>query len=204
MGSSCSKCDAAEASPLPDSGQVDPELYRLMRRSIEDTQRCESGQYHLLFKQQHKKTLEHDDNNSNKQQNYSPTRLVVRRHIPRHYEEGLSGTHIYAMRLAQPLNENADSSQEQAPKRQTKVLLTTSPVEPTTLEPATATAGQTQMEQLFRASTMAKTPKQKGTYCASLQESGHSILYSYSHIFFQFSIGSLSVKSIPFMLPTWV
>jgi hypothetical protein len=99
----------------------DPAVYDLTVKSLAYTQRpaaaaasetTASGQHHLLYKQQKGPTSHHFHASTaissstaiplptgavSVKKDYS-TRTVVRRHSPRHSEEGMSGTHIYCIR----------------------------------------------------------------------------------------------------------
>jgi hypothetical protein len=73
-----------------------------------------------------------------------PTRVVVRRHSPRHYEEGMSGTHIYTIRY--PANIPLDSkgrelpaqAQEQCPTSKATAAVKQTPAA-SNQDPSTAT-----------------------------------------------------------------
>ncbi|EEC49911.1 predicted protein [Phaeodactylum tricornutum CCAP 1055/1] len=163
MGLNCSKCAALEPADSQISStrqeSPDPAMYDLMRRSVEYTSRphpgtvevatpekttastetasaAAAGQFHLLYKQQHKtaklphelESLQSLKKATRKTSSvYCPTRLLVRRHSVRHYEEGMSGTHIYAIRypIDKPLElrgykgetTTVTTGQEQAPHR---------------------------------------------------------------------------------------
>jgi hypothetical protein len=101
-----------------------------------------TGQSHLLHKHQRSSSRTTSDSRSPNQatfetqkQVYHPTRLVVRRRAVRALEEGLSGTHIYAIRFPadQPLKRELVPQQptEQAPPRP----LTRSEARPRPLQP---------------------------------------------------------------------
>ena len=161
MGASCSKCGVLEPvdptttrSSRQDS--PDPAIYDLMRRSVSLSSSAFSenpGQHHLLFKQQKKDKPA--DAKTPTETHLPPTRLLVRRHTPRHYEEGLSGTHIYAVRYPtdQPLSVQKEMAQEQAqPKSKRRVVQEEYEIpEIKDGEPVDA---------LFRPSAMAVRPKQ--------------------------------------------
>ena len=108
-----------------------------------------------------------------------PTRLLVRRHSLRYHEEGLSGTHIYAIRYPhdQPLlprgngegKESGSSgspvlSQEQAQPRHVKKRWIRD--KPYTLP--SPTGEPINVDHLFRPSTMAAKPKQQGKLICDL------------------------------------
>lgn len=104
MGLTCSKhADAAvDDHDNFNNGIPDPEIYNLLKRSVQLTQNdaAAAGQFHLLYKQQQhqqSKTAPSIHPEQQPQQQF-PTRLVVRRHPVRPSEEGESGTHIYALR----------------------------------------------------------------------------------------------------------
>ena len=161
MGATCSKCGVLEPvdptttrSSRQDS--PDPAIYDLMRRSVglsSSTLSENPGQHHLLFKQQKKDKP--SGPNTPAETHLPPTRLLVRRHTPRHYEEGLSGTHIYAVRYPtdQPLLVQKEMAQEQAqPKSKRRVVTEEYDIpEIKDGEP---------VDVLFRPSAMAMRPKQ--------------------------------------------
>jgi len=164
MGGTCSKCGVLEPvdptttkSSRQDS--PDPAIYDLMRRSVRlsGSTPLEPGQQHLLFRQQKKEKLV---NPSTPTEIYlPPTRLLVRRHSPRHYEEGLSGTHIYAVRYPsdQPLSVQKEMAQEQAqPKTKSKRRVVQEEYEIPEIKDGEP------VDTLFRPSTMAVRPKQTG------------------------------------------
>lgn len=161
MGASCSKCGVLEPvdpattrSSRQDS--PDPAIYDLMRRSVALSSSNVSenpGQHHLLFKQQKKEKTPGAGEKT--ETHLPPTRLLVRRHTPRHYEEGLSGTHIYAVRYPtdQPMLVQKEMAQEQAqPKSKRRVVREEYEIpEIKDGEP---------VDTLFRPSAMALRPKQ--------------------------------------------
>lgn len=163
MGAACSKCGVLEPvdpttarSSRQDS--PDPAIYDLMRRSValsSSTVSENPGQHHLLFKQQKKEKT--PGTGDKIETHLPPTRLLVRRHTPRHYEEGLSGTHIYAVRYPtdQPLLVQKEMAQEQAqPKSKRRIVREEYEIpEIKDGEP---------VDTLFRPSAMALRPKQPG------------------------------------------
>jgi hypothetical protein len=84
-----------------------------------------AGQAHLLYKQQTKLVVPIPRKDSGQPVPFCPTRIIVRRHSLRSYEEGFSGTHIYAIRYPadQPLeltghwSATSGVGQEQAPRK---------------------------------------------------------------------------------------
>ena len=170
MGATCSKCGVLEPvdpattrSSRQDS--PDPAIYDLMRRSVALSSAAYSenpGQHHLLFKQQkaEKSMLSDKTNTATSNTNEThlpPTRLLVRRHTPRHYEEGLSGTHIYAVRYPtdQPLLVQKEMAQEQAQPKSKRRVVKEEYVIPEIKD------GEP-VDVLFQPSTMAVRPKQTG------------------------------------------
>lgn len=165
MGATCSKCGALEpvnTSTIRTSRQdsPDPAIYDLMRRSValSSTTLSENpGQQHLLYKQQ-KKDKAPEKNPT--ETHLPPTRLLVRRHTPRHYEEGLSGTHIYAVRYPtdQPLLVQKEMPQEQAQPQSRRRVVKEEYDVPEIKD------GES-VDNLFRPLTMAMRPKQAGKSC---------------------------------------
>lgn len=121
MGLTCSKSATDAVNPPSnetDLGLPDKELYEFLQRSVQLTQRqplhpqshrpLAAGQYHLLYKQQQllqnpSRVNGDDDDDEALTEDATvceryPTRLLVRRHAVRPTEEGVSGTHIYAVR----------------------------------------------------------------------------------------------------------
>lgn len=165
MGATCSKCGVLEPvdptttrSSRQDS--PDPPIYDLMRRSVglSDPALSENpGQQHLLFKQQKKDKVSGPGTPT--ELHLPPTRLLVRRHSPRHYEEGLSGTHIYAVRYPtdQPLSVHKEMAQEQAqPKPKSKHRVVQEEYEIPEIKDGEP------VDTLFRPSAMCVRPKQTG------------------------------------------
>ena len=119
-----------------------------------------------------------------------PTRLLVRRHAVRSTEEGVSGTHIYAVRWGETDDSARDMDddsteesdhlhllrQEQCPRTQTKATglistTTSTPQSKEDREPTSSSRKQQLVENpdqilsvdhLFRPSTIAAPPKRKG------------------------------------------
>lgn len=163
MGASCSKCGVLEPVDVTTArssrqDSPDPAIYDLMRRSVGLSSTLSSenpGQHHLLFKQQ-KKDKEKGPG-SPLEIHLPPTRLLVRRHTPRHYEEGLSGTHIYSVRYPsdQPLLVQKEMAQEQAQPRQRRRIVQEHYEIPEIKD------GEP-VDTLFRPSAMAVRPLQSG------------------------------------------
>lgn len=153
-----------------------------------------AGQHHLLFKQQ-KNTYKSGGGGSNggssragspspgsegggskvpsAETRLPPTRLLVRRHIPRHYEEGLSGTHIYAIRY--PTDQSLPgvttellSNQEQAQPTATASSSSSyhkkqwRPVSQHYEVPPVPDGGSDSVDALFKPSAMSARPSQSG------------------------------------------
>mmetsp|Transcript_27922 Transcript_27922/g.76846 ORF Transcript_27922/g.76846 Transcript_27922/m.76846 type:complete len:387 (+) Transcript_27922:209-1369(+) len=146
MGAACSTCQGLEPQEQSrgrkETGREDspdPAVYDLMRRSVafsqpglpqqqlhpQQRQRGNddgtSGQGKLLYKHQKKEKASLDPAVSGKTTYLPPTKILVRRHSPKPTEEGLSGTHIYAIRYPndQPmLLQKQELAQEQAPQQQ--------------------------------------------------------------------------------------
>ena len=137
MGVTCSKPTHQVVPPnstAPSDGLLDPFMHQLEQRSIEYStgeRPGRQGQVQLLHKHQravrsnYSTTISSNqlNNNTNNQQPMiHPTRLVIRRRPVRTCEEGMSGTHIYAVRFPadQPLKREMlpqQQASEQAPPR---------------------------------------------------------------------------------------
>jgi hypothetical protein len=138
MGVNCSKPSNQVATPTltaPTDGLIDPFMHQLEQRSIQYTSGgalSQQGQIHLLHKHQRARSSLNSNASSNNSQNafiknqplthHYPTRLIIRRRTVRSGEEGISGTHIYAIRYPadQPLKREMVPPQqatEQAPQR---------------------------------------------------------------------------------------
>ena len=172
MGASCSKCGVLEPvdptttrSSRQDS--PDPAIYDLMRRSVGLSSSALSENPGQLFKQQKKDKV--TEGKLPTETHLPPTRLLVRRHTPRHYEEGLSGTHIYAVRYPsdQPLLVQKEMAQEQAqPKSRRRIVQEEYEIpEIKDGEPVDA---------LFRPTAMAVRPRQTG------KSSGGPIMFDWA------------------------
>ena len=164
MGASCSKCGVLEPvdpTTARSSRQEspDPAIYDLMRRSVglSSTNLSENpGQQHLLFKQQKKEKI--PEGKLPSETHLPPTRLLVRRHAPRHYEEGMSGTHIYAIRYPtdQPLLVQKEMAQCEQAQPKSKRRVVSEEYKIPELQDGES------VDSLFRPSTMALRPKQTG------------------------------------------
>jgi hypothetical protein len=139
MGVSCSKTSDRTVPPspaAPPDGLLDPFMHQLEQRSIEyvtGERPSQQGQNHLLHKHQRVRSSNSGSASSahsgtdnkqplEQQPLHHPTRLVVRRRTVRACEEGMSGTHIYAVRYPadQPLKRELlppQQASEQAPPR---------------------------------------------------------------------------------------
>lgn len=196
MGVSCSKCVEVEHAdneyPISRQNSPDPTMYDLMRRSVAYTGQAnkpelfvDRGQYHLLYKHQKLAKLTEprpqEEASDNKKDHY-PTRLIIRRHSLRHYEEGVSGTHIYTMRYPadKPLDvkwkmDVVDGGQEQAPRNRKHISSKPSVQAKRTLDLVEPTGqiwpalkekkerDEDSIDILFEPLAMAITPKQRGT-----------------------------------------
>ena len=189
MGVTCSKCQVLESqeSTRPTKGaprqdSPDPAVYDLVRRSVaysqpnsecQNTQNDEEGnvgQNRLIYKHQKKEKLLVEFGPAGQTTYLPPTRLLVRRHSLRPSEEGLSGTHIYAIRyptdqpmlvqkeMAPQQQQQKRQQQEQAPiqQRQKRNFIREDSYKVPSIRDGES------VDQLFRSSTMAPTPKQQG------------------------------------------
>lgn len=134
MGTTCSRSHVSEPQECtrPTKGVVrqdcpDPAVYDLFRRSVAYSNPTEqknvlstdgeaSGQSHLIYKHQKKEKLVIEQGPGGQTTYLPPTRLLVRRHSLRPSEEGLSGTHIYAIRY--PTDQPMLVQKEMAPQQQ--------------------------------------------------------------------------------------
>ena len=189
MGITCSKCQVLEAEELtrPTKGVSrrdcpDPAVYDLFRRSVayshppserqnlsndDDT----SGQNRLIYKNQKKEKVNVECGTTAHTTYLPPTRLLVRRHSLRPTEEGLSGTHIYAIRyptdqpmlgqkeMAPQQQQHRRQQQEQAPVQQRHKR---NFIREDSYKIPSLRDGES-VDHLFRASAMAVPPRQQGT-----------------------------------------
>mmetsp|Transcript_32396 Transcript_32396/g.67568 ORF Transcript_32396/g.67568 Transcript_32396/m.67568 type:complete len:381 (-) Transcript_32396:299-1441(-) len=196
MGAACSSCHGLEPQESlrtrKESARQespDPAIYELMRRSVAFSQpgtqrpgqRSEpdtgAGQGKLLYKQQKKEkspdTGAASSSGSSAQTTYlPPTRLLIRRHSLRPIEEGLSGTHIYAIRYPtdQPLQKEQPPQQEQAPPQP---RLKRNIVREDAYKVPTLRDGEP-VDHLFRPAAMSATPRQQVVDWVTVSEE-HSI-----------------------------
>lgn len=173
MGTTCSRSrdhvsDADGYSEVPD-----PEIYDLLKQSVTETQPdSQGGQLHLLYKQQQQQQRTGKKSRSKLDMIISspryPTRLLIRRHAVRNTEEGVSGTHIYAMRWVDSglvKESEVVACQEQCPEQQHKRVAGVEdrqsllPSQPSS-DPADQILSS---DSLFLPETMAAPPKRKGT-----------------------------------------
>ena len=108
-------------------------------------------------KQQHRSTMPYS------------SRLVVRRHALRPAEEGLSGTHIYAVRwpLQAPLLLGRPAAQEQSPYITTTTTHSNNHYSNTPFQP-TPVPDPAAVDALFHPKTLAVTPQEEGMCCCCL------------------------------------
>lgn len=190
MGTTCSKCQVLEAqeSTRPEKGIVrqncpDPAVYDLVRRSVAYSNPAEpkntqpdddgaSGQSHLMYKHQKKEKLVIEQGPAGQTTYLPPTRLLVRRHSQRASEEGLSGTHIYAIRYPtdQPMlvqKEMAPQQQQQKRQQQEQAPVQNQRhkrnfIREDNYRIPSLRDGES-VDQLFRPTAMALQPRQQGT-----------------------------------------
>lgn len=195
MGASCSSCQALDNHDsarvrkdhcLQDS--LDPAVFDLMRRSVAYSQPGaqrpppkkeddSTGQNRLLFKHQKKEKLVLEASNAGQTIYLPPTRLLVRRHTVRPNEEGLSGTHIYAIRYPndQPMlvQKEIPPQQEQAPLSQQAQRSKRNYVREDDYKTPTLRDGEP-VDQLFRPAAMSPSPRQQVVDWVTVSEE-HSI-----------------------------
>lgn len=170
---------------------LDPEMHSLMRRSVAYSEqnysknmtgsqttnkdnntknpqpppsfrsdKSSAGQGKLLYRNQKKDRLVLEPLPSRRTY-LPPTRLLIRRHAPTSNEEGLSGTHIYAIRYPtdQPLMSapREEAAQEQAPQPRQKRNF----VRDDAFKTPSIRDGEP-VDHLFQPAAMAPTPKQQG------------------------------------------
>jgi len=141
--------------------KTDPHLFSLQQQSIglrqDQDVTSNNGQHHLLFKQQQKGRHSTPYSKSvTRPAEPLGTRLVIRRQSVRNSDEGMSGTHIYAVRwprhaplqLGQP---------EQPPVKSTKGSLSVVRTRPTPV-PSDAAA----VDRLFHPVVLSVTPQREG------------------------------------------
>lgn len=164
------------------SEYLDPFMHDVMQRSllftrgdrpVAATPTMPAGQQHLLYRA----TPKSSSSTSNSKYQTMPTRLVVRRRTVRGNEEGMSGTHIYAVRLP-PEEPLKPAAVEQYPLSESAVVpmrspmldapsmssSTSSPPPPALKEMLSDASGS--VDHLFTRTAMLLPPQQKGaTLC---------------------------------------
>mmetsp|Transcript_19107 Transcript_19107/g.24585 ORF Transcript_19107/g.24585 Transcript_19107/m.24585 type:complete len:384 (-) Transcript_19107:279-1430(-) len=199
MGASCSSCQSLEPQDAAKNRKEasrqespDPAVYDLMRRSVafsepnaqqqqQQQQRngeeeSNAGQGNLLYKNQKKERLSLVLPATGQATYLPPTRLLVRRHSLKSHEEGLSGTHIYAVRYPsdQPmlLQKEMAPQQEQAPQQQQQRLKRNYVREDAYKIPPVRDGEP--VDHLFRSAAMSPPPKQQVIDWVTVSEE-HSI-----------------------------
>ena len=159
MGQTCSRDTTSPTQGSPRQESPDPAVYDLMRRSVDYYEpHHPPGQQHLLYRQQSKSSGM--DSNAGTDLVRCPTRVLVRRHSLRHYEEGMSGTHIYAIRYPEGKPLELRMQQEQAPRKPYKKKA--GPPRPSTVHET-----ELSVHQMFRTTCMVRPPTQKGECTAA-------------------------------------